>query len=210
MLNKKPLLKVADAAIAAWSRDRDHVVILDQDFYVGKFRETFTWKGRDLPILDAEVGHLAIVKRELWILRGAKGDGASVCPDKIGKIDLAPAYIPHDEIYEEMVDLVKIPGWKAAGWTEPALRALADAVFGIMARREELAQKAASRGLLSRALYNAIRWFGGIWHRFAGALLVLAVALSLAGCSGCMAIPDNVFDPSDEQPVYHVEPKGGK
>ncbi len=198
---------VADAAIAAWKRDRDHVVILDKDFFVGTFRETFNWRGRDLPILDAEVGHLAIVRRELWILRGSKGDGASCCPDKIGKVDLASAFIPHDEIYEEMEELAEISGWKAAGWTKPALRALADAVFGIMARREEVAQKAASRGLLSRALYNALRWFGGIWHRFAGALLVAFAALSLAGCSGCMAIPDNVFDPSDEQPVYHVEPK---
>ena len=39
-------------------------------------------------------------------------------------------------------------------------------------------------------------------------VLMAGLCAALAGCSGCMAVPDEGFDPSDEEPVYHVDPLG--
>ena len=45
------LSKGARKARALVRADRDHRVVLDEPFFVGTFRETFRWEGRDLPIL---------------------------------------------------------------------------------------------------------------------------------------------------------------
>lgn len=196
--------------------DRDHLVVLDEDFFAGTFRETFVWKGRELPILPYSCKLFRIDENRRLVFN-ADGDnepdvdGATYCPDKIGDIDLAPGYISHDKLYDEMKRMAESPEWKAAGWTEPAVRRLADIVLGKMVEREERREKPERRPWISRLMYGAVRACGGLYHRLAklfGAI-VLALALGAAGCSGCAALPDGVFDPSDEEPVYHVIPRGG-
>lgn len=193
--------------------DRDHLVVLDEDFFAGTFRETFVWKGRELPILPYSCKLFRIDENRRLVFN-ADGDnepdvdGATYCPDKIGDIDLAPGYISHDKLYDEMKRMAESPEWKAAGWTEPAVRRLADIVLGKMVEREEQREKPERRPWISRVVYGACRAFGGLYHRlsrcFGAAVVALALALGAAGCAGCAAIPDDVFDPSDEIPVYHV------
>ena len=54
------LSKGARKARALVRADRDHRVVLDEPFFVGTFRETFRWEGRDLPILPFENDKLSI------------------------------------------------------------------------------------------------------------------------------------------------------
>lgn len=187
----------------AWDMVRDdhaHEVVLDKDYHVGTFREKFHFRDRWLPILDAEIEQLRIRDRELWILATARGDGASCVPDKIGKIDLLVGAIPHDEMYRLMRKLVELPAWREAGWTEPAVRCLADIVLAVMTRREEQ-RDGSKKETVSRTVYTGVRAFGGIYHKIMGWLGLSLLILALAGC----AIPDDVFDPSDDYPVYHIE-----
>ena len=213
------LSKGARKARALVRADRDHRVVLDKPFFVGTFRETFRWKGRDLPVLPFENDKLVIDGRRRLVLKVTEKpycDGATGFPDKALGIDLAPGYFPHDALYESFDDILADPAWKAAGWTEEALRALADIVLGKMIARtatpEQLEAEGGRRSFLSRLCYGACRRLGGIYHRLAKAFALAAVAGLcaglLAGCSGCMAVPDEGFDPSDEVPVYHVEPLG--
>jgi len=216
----KPIFTLSAGAAKTIRRlveaDRDHLVVLDEDFRAGTFRETFRWKGRDLPILAYEGELFRIDERRNLVFFSDAGrepgvDGATYFPDRVGRVDLAAGYIPHDKMYDEMRRMAKDPAWAAAGWTEPALRALADIVLGKMVEREERRENPERRPWISRLMYGAVRACGGLYHRLArlfGAI-VLALALGAAGCSGCAALPDGVFDPSDEEPVYHVVPRGG-
>lgn len=215
------LSKAAKKAGKILSADRDHLVALDEPFFVGTFRESFRWEGRDLPILPFENDKLAIDDARRFVVKVVDTpycDGATGCPDKMLGVDLAPGYIPHDALYESFDDILADPAWKAAGWTEPALRALADIVLGKMIERLVSADEAAKehgqqrrRSFLSRLCYGAVRRLGGLYHRVVRAFAVVLLAglcAALAGCSGCMVVPDEGFDPSDEEPVYHVEPLG--
>lgn len=206
--------KGAARARALLAADRGHLVALREPFFVGTFRETFRWKGRDLPILPFENDKLRIDDKRRLVLKVVAEpycDGATLAPDRALGMDLAPGYIPHDAIYESFLDFLADPAWAAAGWTEEALRALADIVLGKMIGREE--RKAGRRPFLSRLFYGAVRRFGGIYHRHFGRAarmaLVAAACAGLAGCAGCMAVPDGVFDPSDDFPVYEVLSPGG-
>ena len=207
------LSKGARKARALVRADRDHRVVLDEPFFVGTFRETFRWEGRDLPILPFENDKLSIGEDRRLVLKVVAVpycDGASGFPDKALGIDLAAGYIPHDAFYDSFDEILADPAWAAAGWTEPALRALADIILGKMVGREE--EKAGRRPFLSRLCYGAVRRLGGVWHwlcrAFVAVLMAGLGAGLLAGCSGCMAVPDEGFDPSDEEPVYHVESLG--
>ena len=213
------LSRGARKARALVRADSGHRVVLDEPFFAGTFRETFRWKGRDLPVLPFENDKLVIDGRRRLVLKVTEKpycDGATGFPDKALGIDLAPGYFPHDALYESFDDILADPAWRAAGWTEEALRALADIVLGKKIARTENPSKAeveaGRRSFLSRLCYGACRRLGGIYHRLAKAFALAAVAGLcaglLAGCSGCMAVPDEGFDPSDEVPVYHVEPLG--
>lgn len=212
------LSKGARKARALVRADRDHRVVLDEPFFVGTFRETFRWEGRDLPILPFENDKLSIGGDRRLVLKVVSVpycDGASGFPDKALGIDLAAGYIPHDALYESLEDFLADEAWMAAGWTEEALLALFDIVLGKMIARtatpEQLESEGGRRSFLSRLCYGAVRRLGKLYHRLTRALaLVLMAGLcaALAGCSGCMAVPDEGFDPSDEEPVYHVEPLG--
>ena len=206
------LSKGARKARALVRADRDHRVVLDEPFFVGTFRETFRWEGRDLPILPFENDKLSIGADRRLVLKVVSVpycDGATGAPDTWRGLDLAAGYIPHDALYESLEDFLADEAWMAAGWTEEALLALFDIVLGKMIARVE--DRAERGNFVSRLYYGAVRRLGKLYHRLTRALaLVLMAGLcaALAGCSGCMAVPDEGFDPSDEVPVYHVEPLG--
>lgn len=206
------LSKGARKARALVRADRDHRVVLDEPFFVGTFRETFRWGGRDLPILPFENDKLSIGGDRRLVLKVVSVpycDGATGAPDTWRSLDLAAGYIPHDALYESLEDFLADEAWMAAGWTEEALLALFDIVLGKMIARVE--DRAERGNFVSRLYYGAVRRLGKLYHRLTRALaLVLMAGLcaALAGCSGCMAVPDEGFDPSDEEPVYHVEPLG--
>ena len=210
MADMKPLLALSAEAVArirkAVAADRDHLVSLQEDFRVGSFRETFRWRGRDLPILPYAGKILGIgADRVLTIYAGTTGDGASFFPDKIGGIDLAPGYIPHDAWYDEMDKIADDPAWKEAGWTRPAVRALGDLVLARMVEREER-KAGAKRPWIAQGLHGAVRAVGGVYHWLAGLFALSAAVLLLSGCSGCADLPDG-FDPGGDDPVYIVTPK---
>lgn len=211
MADMKPLLALSAEAAArirkADAADRNHLVTLQEDFRVGTFRETFRWRGRDLPILPYAGQILGIgADRVLTIYAGATGDGATFFPDKIGGIDLAPGYIPHDAWYDEMDRIAEDSAWKEAGWTKAAVRALGDLVLARMVEREER-QADAKRPWIGRTIHGAVRTFGGIFHWFAGLFAFFIAVLLFSGCSGCADLPDG-FDPGVDDPVYIVTPKG--
>ena len=49
--------------------DRDHCVVLDEPFFVGTFREIFSWVDRDLPILPFENDKLSIGEDRRLVLK---------------------------------------------------------------------------------------------------------------------------------------------
>lgn len=207
------LSKGARKARALVRADRDHRVVLDKPFFVGTFRETFRWEGRDLRVLPFENDKLSIGEDRRLVLKVVSVpycDGATGAPDTWRGMDLAAGYIAHDALYESLEDFLADPNWMAAGWNEYSLMALFDLVLGKKIHREE--EKAGRGSFVSRLYYGAVRRLGRIYHRLAKAFALVAIAGLcaglLAGCSGCMAVPDEGFDPSDEVPVYHVEPLG--
>jgi len=206
------LSKGARKARALVRADRDHRVVLDEPFFAGTFRETFRWEGRDLPILPFENDKLSIGEDRRLVLKVVSVpycDGATGAPDTWRGLDLAAGYIPHDALYESLEDFLADEAWMAAGWTEEALLALFDIVLGKMIARVE--DRAERGSFVSRLYYGAVRRLGKLYHRLARALapvLMAGLCAALAGCSGCMAVPDEGFDPSDEEPVYHVESLG--
>ena len=201
--------KTMKSIIRAYKADRDHLVRLDEDFFVGTFAETFPWKdgsGKpvELPILDFRCDEFEIVDRKLVCHKSEepRSDGATLAPDKVGKVDLASGYIAHDDLYAAMQRIAEDPAWKAAGWTEEAVRALADAVLAWMIRYEELRVHPDRPPWIHRVYHAAVRAFGGIAHRIGIRCLAILAALAVAGC-GCAPLPQ-VFTPSGERPVYTV------
>jgi len=201
--------KTVKSIISAYKADRDHLVRLDEDFFVGTFAETFPWKDAsgkpvELPILDFHCDAFSIVDRKLvcYKAKEPRSDGATFAPDKVGKVDLASGYIAHDDIYDAMKKIAEDPAWKAAGWTEEAVRALADAVLAWMIRYEELRVHPDRPPWIHRVYHTAVRAFGGIAHRIGIRCLALAFAFAVAGC-GCAPLPE-VFTPSGQRPVYTV------
>jgi hypothetical protein len=198
-----PLVAKAMQSIRkAYKADRDHLVRLDRDFYVGTFADVFPYGENDLPVLDFRCRDFSIVDRQLTLYASqeAKSDGATLAPDKVTGVDLAAGYLPHDYLYGHLDEMANDPAWKAAGWTKDALRALFDSVLGKMIEREE---KAKGRiPWISRLYYGAVRVFGGLAHKIGIHCLAILFALGVAGC----VFPDS-FTPSDEKPDYTVVPR---
>jgi len=198
-----PLVAKAMQSIKkAYKADRDHLVRLDRDFYVGTFADVFPYGENDLPVLDFRCRDFSIADRQLTLYASpeAKSDGATLAPDKVAGVDLAAGYLPHDYLYGHLDEMANDPAWKAAGWTKDALRALFDSVLGKMIEREE---KAKGRSpWISRLYYGAVRVFGGLAHKIGIHCLAILFALGVAGC----VFPDS-FTPSDEKPAYTVVPR---
>ena len=193
------VIKSVEAAIA---RDRDHRVRVTRDYCAGEFDELVF--GRPVP--DYACDDFEIRCRALWIHatgdREPVCDGANLCPDRVGPLDLAWGYIPHDLIYAHLRDMARDPAWIEAGWTEPEIRRLADMVLASGVAHAGAVAGGAWRGvggLVARIMHGAVRLFGGLYHRLAPLLLLAA----LVGCSGC-AIPGG-FSPGDTPPPYAVE-----
>ena len=200
------LRRVIKSVEAAIERDRDHRVRVTRDYCAGEFDALVF--GRPVP--DWRCDDFSIRGRALWIRatgdREPICDGASLCPDRVGKLDLAWGYIPHDLLYAHMAEMARDPAWAEAGWTEPEIRRLADMV---LARGVEHAGEVVGgawrgvSGLVARIMHGAVRLFGGLYHRIALLLALAALCCALCGCAGC-AIPGG-FTPSDTPPPYTVE-----
>ena len=126
-------------------------------------------------------------------------DGATFFPDSPRGV-LAAA-IAHDPL-----DL-EIPAIAAAwGWTESAVRELADEILSTIMLRER------AHKLVARIVFNGVWYLGGAyrWVRsvLPAAVLVLAAA-TMAGCSGCLSPPD-LSDPEAPYapPVYEKTAQG--
>ena len=193
----KILVKAMKKAKNAWEKDRDHLVRLDGDFLVGRLVESFHYGEKDFPVLDWRCEDFSIADRVLTLYARPEPicDGATLAPDKLAGVDIAPGYLPHDYLYTHLDEMAADEAWRAAGWTKESLRAFFDAILGNMVENEE--RRKGKKPWRSRLYHAGVRLFGGIAHRLGLSTAVLALAV--AGC----AIPAAI-EPSGEEPVYTV------
>jgi hypothetical protein len=199
----KVLVKAMKKAKNAWEKDRDHLVRLDGDFLVGRLVESFRYGEKDLPVLDWRCEDFSIVDRTLTLYARPKPicDGATLAPDRLAGVDIAPGYLPHDYLYTHLDEMAADEAWKAAGWTKESLRTFFDAILGNMIDAEE--RKKGKAPWRSRLYHAGVRLFGGIAHRLGLSTAVLALAV--AGCT----IP-TAIEPSGEEPAYTVVKKSAE
>lgn len=214
-------IKLAKVVAKAIRKDRDHLARLNEDYFVGRFKDRVF--GHEIP--DFACKDFRIVNRELYALRTPDGqppnaDGATICPDKVLKFDLAPAWIPHDGGYPWIDTMAADPSWQAAGWTKAEIRAMWDGVLGDIALYQANKLPWYHRVYakpVSRGMYGGTRLFGGIAHwvyrrsdRVHGLILAASV-LASALVSGCVSIfdPPNIFEPSGVAPNYTIEKREG-
>lgn len=204
-MNTKIIIAAARKVAEAVEKDRDHLVKVKHDFYAGTLPDT--WNG--LTVHDFACADFKIVKRVVTIFetgdRKPFCDGASLAPDTLLGVDLAPAYIIHDAVYEHKDEI--LAEW--TDWTWDDLRALADMCLGQAMIQIGKAEGGVKGFAVSKAAYPyywATRFLGGVYNRLA-ALCLVALILSLAG-AGCQ-IPDGfeLGDPPDIEvvPVAQVE-----
>jgi hypothetical protein len=206
-------IKLAKIVAKAIKKDRDHLARLNKTYYVGRFNALVF--GKAVPNFACK--HFEIVNGELWNIETPKdekpnADGATLCPDKIGAFDLAPAWIPHDHGYPWIDIMAQDPLWIEAGWDAESIRALWDGVLGDIAlyKAGKLSwPHAAYAKPTARGIYAGTRIGGGfarwVYNRFQIALLVAAVAFfSSSGCRHVFT-PPGIFQPSDIDPDYTIE-----
>lgn len=191
------LVKAMKKAKDAWEKDRDHLVRLDRDFLVGRLVESFRYGEKDLPVLDWRCEDFSISDRVLTLYARPEPicDGATLAPDKLAGVDIAPGYLPHDYLYTHLDEMAADEAWRAAGWTKESLRAFFDAILGNMIDAEE--RKKGKAPWRSRLYHAGVRLFGGIAHRLW--ISTAALLLAVAGCT----IP-TAIEPSGEEPAYTV------
>lgn len=196
-MKAKVLVKAMKKAKNACDKDRDHLVRLDRDFLVGRLVESFPYGEKDLPVLDWRCQDFSIADRVLTLYARPEPicDGATLAPDKLAGVDIAPGYLPHDYLYTHLDEMAADEAWRAAGWTKESLRAFFDAILGNMVEHEE--RRKGKLPWRSRIYHAGVRLFGGIAHRLGLSTAVLALAV--AGC----AIPPAI-EPSGEEPAYTV------
>ncbi len=198
-----------NALIEIVKKDGDHKVIVKEPYLAGKLSGKFF--GHKLPYYDCP--GFTITNGVLTIKAGDHGiDGASLSPDKIGKLDLAGGYIPHDLGYIYMDDMATNINWLEAGWTKDDIRHMFDIILGEQIKHEGKKQGGIWKvcgTIYARLAYTACRVFGGVFHKlgklvrlFKVAIIILA-AFGIAGCDGC-AIPEGVYTPADAPIPYEV------
>ncbi len=201
-MNYKYIIKVADKIFEIVEKDGDHKVIIPE-YAAGEFEPEVFGK----PVPDFDCSMFRIKDRILTIKAGDHGiDGATLCPDKIGKFDLAGGYIPHDLGYMQLEAMAADPAWIAAGWTLPEIRKLWDMVFG-----QELIAQADRKGGIWRRIgravahicYPIVRAVGGVAHDLMKIIIIGSLIISLTGCTGC-TIPGG-YTPYDKEIDYTVE-----
>ena len=139
----------------------------------------FAWDGPLVRVDPDETGETVTITVRPYSADSGVCDGCSLAPDLRGCIEAA---LFHDPWYAEMDAM-------AAGTGVPIadIRRLGDAVFGA------LCAAYGAPGPIARVYYTAVRWFGSVFHRARKRLslaLAVAAAFALAGCSGCLSIPD--------------------
>lgn len=174
-------------------RDRDHKIIIKEDYVAGTFDETVL--GKRVPDYDCE--YFSIKDRVLTIKKTVGTpiiDGASLAPDRIGSLDFAIGYVPHDCMYNQLEMMLASQEWRDAGWTYSEIRKLADIVLGNSMQKVS--------GFFARIYYSCVRAFGGVYKKFVSIIIITVLtAIALAGCGGC-AVPPG-FTPQDA-PNYEV------
>ena len=187
----KLLSSVGKAVYKLYRKDRDHYVRLLEPYTVGRFLI-------DIPDFDCELFTISDGTLTLKPAGERHCDGATFAPDKIGGRDFASGYIAHDYWYEMLDEMAADPAFVAAGLDIGKLREIGDAMLA--------AQIKLKSGLWARVYYRAVRMFGGLFRRLG--LASVLVALALSGCAGCAELPDGIFEPSGDDPVYETVPRG--
>lgn len=166
-----------------FEKDRDHNVIITEDYIAGQ---------TDVP--DFKCDDFEIKNKIFTVFKTGDRkpviDGATCAPDKIGPIDIAPAYVIHDLIYTHMEEIAKAWDWNIKDvrkWADDCLYCL------IIDERNPFSK------LIGRIYYSAVRLFGGIFHnRRFFIIIILIIAIIGHGCAG-----QNVITPI-ENPAYEV------
>ena len=208
-------IKLSKIVAKAIQKDRDHLARLNDDYFVGRFNPLVF--GLVVPDFDCKL--FMIKDRELWQKKTPEGelpnpDGATLCPDKVLKFDLAVAWIPHDNGFPFIEIMAQDPAWIAAGWTEVKIQALFDGVLGDVALYHAGKMPWYHRAYakpVARGMYAGTRIFGGIGrkiYRKFDKVQIIALVLSIfaSSLSGCFS-PPGIFQPSDDLPNYTIEKK---
>lgn len=185
------IAKAGELAYRYYKKDRDHYVQLLEPYTVGKFLV-------DVPDFNCA---LFQIRNNVLTLKpaGAKHcDGSTLSPDKLGDADFACAYIAHDYWCEMLHVMATDAAFIAAGWTEEGLAKLGDIMFAV--------QMGTKSKLAAKVYYWFVRTFGGIWRKLGLCVAGLLAVSLLAGCSGCVEIPEDVFETYGTDPVYQVVP----
>lgn len=206
------IFSAAGKVVKKWLKeDRNHKIRILHDYVAGTFGETVL--GKTVPDYDCDTFS---IKDRVLTIKATVGDpfidGADFAPDKIGKLDLAKGYVPHDCGYRERKRMAEDTRWKAAGWTESSIRHLWDIVLGSGCKSSGKNQSGFWQSIANgcgRLYYTATHWFGGIYssnkdaiHNAVKVVLISLSILGLSGCGGC-SVPDG-FEPSDDPVPYEV------
>ena len=142
-------------------------------------------------------GHLALTYFDPFVSTKDRNicDGATGVPDVILGINLVPGSVAHDVIY---IELEKIA--KAFGVPVSVVRKFADRVFTSVNLAENAGKPFVKT--VCTVTHWGVRALGGIYHQANLAVVVMVVAMALAGCSGCVS---TFFENEDEYESPTVE-----
>lgn len=201
----KTAIKVAKKMKELYDIDQRKRVVFNKDFFSGTFREKVMINGQERVVPDFRNDDFQIIDRRVTIFatgdRDPFCDASSYSPEKILTIDLLRPAATHDAIYQYQEDIAK-----AWGWPVKDVRELADHAHGNELQYEARKQSSAPMRILGEVVAHVAhfctRTFGGIYHRTHAGRNAVVAALVLCA-AGCAEIPQ-VFDPSDERPVYEI------
>lgn len=195
-MDPEKIIAAARKIKAAYERDKHARYGLKEPLVLPRVRcravgvAPFAWDG---PLIHVEPDEDDTVRITIKPYSSSSGvcDGCSLAPDLRGCIEAA---LFHDPWYAEMDAMAA-----GTGISQADIRRLGDAVFGALCRAY------GAPGPVARVYYNAVRWFGQMFHRARGKLaiaVVVAAAAIVAGCSGgCNSIPD-ILDGDPPAPVF--------
>lgn len=195
-MDPEKIIAAARKIKAAYERDKQARYGLREPLVLPRVRcravgvAPFAWDGPLIHVNPDEDDTVCITVKPYSAESGVC-DGCSLAPDLRGCIEAA---LFHDPWYAEMDAMAA-----GTGIPQADIRRLGDAVFGALCRAY------GAPGPVARVYYNAVRWFGQMFHRARGKLalaLVVAAAAIVAGCSGgCNSIPD-ILDDDVPAPVF--------
>lgn len=175
---------VGKLAYKAYKRDRSNWYVLTDSVVLPPV------VGLEEPMRDF-VSPLFLIdgaEQQIMLMRGYGWNGADLFLDR----GLLLASAVHDAFYGNLERIAE--EW---GWSESAVRKLADDLFNSLAYR---GKKGIYRAV-KRVVYNVLRIGGGIYHKARLPVLVLAMSMAL---SGCLTPPRDMFGGAD-MPEIHYE-----